>query len=701
MIKGLLKKVTIHVSKCAISGPPETGKTCLKALLLGLPRPPPDCSTAISTTAEEVTPDVEEETLADQPKISLPDCYRAEQGKSKWGKIERSNWARYIANTIHQKLKNTCGGTPAMAEFVCQSNATPMKGLCKLILTQLKNMPAKTRKRKTMETIRLVYLVDTGGQPQFQEILPNFIRSSINILVHKLSQKLSDYPGFSYNGVRYEVADSMKVSNISIIEQSVRSVCSSVRTTEETNQIIPSIAIVGTFEDEYKKSWPDQNVEEHLRERTREISSHLEHFTSSTQTCRILSYRRNNQIIYPIDGSVSGWSDNSKVVDDLKEIIQNNTGIELTVPIWYIVFLQDIKAEFLHRMKANNARKYFSIDECFKIAEKCLVSPSIEDIEMALKTFNEMNIILYFPESLKDLVFVEPSFLYRIVTDIIVRSFERKDIQSRNFNTTGIITKGFLQDIDSFQSLCGSFTQEHFLKLLMDILIIADIGNDKYFMPCVLPLHAHDEEELKRMEGEMKRQQNIEGPLVISFGDKISPRGLFCSMIVDLQQCFGWKLVEEDQVQKRNRIEFHVSRSDNKHLLGTATIVDKVNCLEVYTTCSSNNCIFVHHTVRNSLFKACQNMKYSPLTLEIEIGLYCNQNQCIDKPRHHTVCSHNQKNWMEKCRSRKSRSIALTSERAVWFSEEKLGKDHYRICAYNISRFRTTILTLSACILAI
>ncbi len=660
MIDGLTKMVTIFVSKCAITGPPEIGKTCLKALLLGMERPTPDHSTPLLTTAEEILPDVQDIPAMNPQRTGFLDCFNAQEigGDYKWGKIARQSWARLIANTIHHKSSDFGASTTSTIQAdTRQSNSVQMKGLCKMILNQLKRIPAIAGKRRTMEKIHLIYLVDTGGQPQFQEILPNFIRSSVNILVHKLSEHLSECPEFSYNGVRYGITDSMKVTNLQIIEQSVRSVCSTVRTTNNTT---PRIAIVGTFAD--KEDCPINRTADKLKERSKQILSHLDNY-SKTKTCELLSYRRNDQIIYPIDGSVQGWGNNNKVIDALKGNIQQNTGIELTIPVWYMAFLQDIKAR--------NTKNYITLKECCKIAENCGINLSIEDIQEALKTFHEMNVILYFPESLKDLVFVEPSYLYQIVTDIIVKSFHSHEI-GRAFNTTGIITKDFLTHIPSFQSLKGAFTQDNFLKLLQELLIIADLGNHKYFMPCVLPPQSTSE-----MLSSIENNDRIEGPLVISFGDKLSPRGLFCSIIVELQQCYGWTLIEGNNIQKRNKIEFHVTSSvdSDRQLLGTAVIIDKVNYLEVHTTCLQNDCVLVHHAIRNCLLKTCQKMQYSPLALGIEIGLYCNSKQCTGLPRHHTICWYDhRRKWVENCRSRRSHSTPLGPKRAVWFSKQDLGK---------------------------
>ena len=480
-----------------------------------------------------------------------------------------------------------------------------LKGLFGMILTQLKNYkPVRKGRKKTMNDIVLIYLVDTGGQLQFQEILPNFIRSSINILVHNLSKQLSECPEFSYevDGKKYDVEDSMKMSNLSIIKQSVRSICSVIRTTREGMEEVPGIAIVGTFKDQCK----DNEPRETLNQKHQVLSDQLHPFISCTpKLCERLAFKQ-NQVIFPVDGSKNGWNSNSRSLEKLKDKIhRKKTKIEM--PLWHVIFMQNMK-------DMATRRNYLSKAECIGVGKICQVDLTTSDIEEALYNFHSVNTILYFPDSLNNIVFINPSFLYNImVTDIIVRSFHCSEpgIESSNFRKTGIMPKSFLEDIPSIKKLSDIFTLKEFLKLLQDLLIMVSIERDAYFMPCVLPLEdlgpnyeptsEFVKVEIISMKKKMKLNK-IDGPLVISFGDGISPRGLFCSIIVELSRKYKWKLAnEENHIRRRNMIEFSVySYNDTKSLVspamndptlrGTALVFDKVTHLEVFTSCDREYC---------------------------------------------------------------------------------------------------------------
>ena len=691
--KGLLRKVTMYISKVGISGPPGMGKSHLRALLLGEHYPEIRQSTALSTTADEIMPN----KLADNEVILTAKAKRIKGKKDifTWASTTKSDWAKRLAFTIYDESDISSEDITALKRYGRHSSKL---GLFGMILTQLKKIKLvkKGHKKKTMKNIFLIYLVDTGGQPQFQEILPNFIRSSINILVHNLSKSLGDCPEFSYevDGKKYDVKESMKMSNLSIIEQSVRSICSVIRTKEEVMEGVPHIAIVGTFKDKFQ----DDDLREKLQQKNQDISTRLHPFISSTpKLCECLSFKH-NKIIFPVDGSENGWYSNSDVIEDLKHKIHGKK-TKMEMPLWHIIFMQNMKDK---TRRKKNKKYYLTFEECIEIGKSCQVDLTIpDDIEEALCNFHRVNLILYFPDSLKNIIFIDPSFLYKMVTDIIVRSFHSSEsgIENLNFNKNGIMTKSFLEHIPSFQTLTDDdFTKEVFLKLLQDLLIIANIDRDTYFMPCVLPLEdlgptyeptsEFAEKEIKLMKEKMIAN-NIDGPLVISFGDHISPRGLFCSIIVELSQKYKWKLAnEESHVRRRNMIEFSVysyttagsmSMSiDQPTLRGTALILDKVTYLEAYTSCDENYCYVIHHAIRNCLHIACEKMKYSTEMLALRIGLYCNCKKDNGKC-HPSECSFKNdiNEWVENCTARRSNVINLSPDRAVWFSNKDLGKYCY------------------------
>ena len=671
-------KVNVHITKCGISGPPGTGKTHIKALLLNQDRPPQRSSTAMSTRAEEIT-----------TAEFLVNSVEMRRGL-RWTVLQKDHWARLLANTVYNFSNNL---DEIMRPIMGSNDELEYKDLSsrtyKLLVKMYKDGKPK-RKRKTVNDIYLIYLVDTGGQPQFQEILPNFVQCSVNFLVHNLSQDLNDYPKFEYvvDGNSCMAPECLKASNLSIIEQSVRSISSSVKS-EKFDQISPTIAILGTFHDKFFEENCGRDSDrqtEILRERSKLINEKVRNYVGrSIKKCTILKYPHDQQIIFPIDASKNGWNPKGSTIETLKNAVHEYSKKVkiLDVQISYFVFLQNLK-DFSTKYK----KAYLYREEFQKIAQDSYVSLNERDIEDALCLFSDVNLILYFPDCtlLSNIVFMDPSFLYNKVTDIIVMSFECSDSVSPNsFASTGIFTSRHLDDLSSLQfNQDPNFTRKMFFSLLQDLFIIAKVDEDRYFMPCVLQLEDFDSlsEEAAKQEDDIKDRMannNVSGPLIISFGDRISPRGLFCAMVAKLASNFGWKLDEgKGAVRRRNMIEFGVESSSTS--LGTALLCGKQTHLEVYTTCEKINCSNIRKAILLSLYEAGCSLKFNFNAIDIHTGFYCNN--CPDDPKHHTIVSQRKDSgklqekckWQEKCSfNTRKRAVHLNHKQVGWFENPTHG----------------------------
>ena len=645
-----------------MSGPPETGKSHVRALMLGQKRPKERRSTAVATEADQATPDFKRlegfvENLVDMKEMPHG-CM--------WRVIKDDSMARFIANTLHNEDYRKFEVEDGVSDPPLRSEPKKRYKVIIDIKKQLRSMQGKPkRKRKGLNDIHLVYFVDTGGQPQFQEILPNFIKCDINLLVHNLSQGLDYCPEFNYvvDGKQYSAPEKMKLSNGEIVEQSVRSITSSISTSDSK----PYIAIVGTFKDQCQPE--SEGYKQMLKEKSKEISERLHPYVGyKVEKCGMFSPQRGeDQKIFAIDASEQGWESNLDILDSLKShILSNAKKNPVDVPIRYFLFLQSLLA-FVKKAQ----KQYVTLDECYNVAATSDIAMTKSDVKKALQLFNDCNLILYFPNTLEHVIFVKPGFLYGMVTDLIVSSFQCvSDIMTEehiHFQKTGIFTRRILDGISSLQLSDKSFTQQNFLKLLKDLFIIAEVDVGEYFMPCVLPIENSSGEELV----ECMKSNGIDGPLIFSFPHKMSPRGLFCALVVALASNFTWNLspLSDGVYRCRNLVEFELWQLEDRHTsrIGQVTIFDKKSHLEVYTTCDRVFCPSVKDTVYEAFKKACDNMNYQD---KITIGLLCHR--CNEPKVHSTEVIQLPDGGLRKERcslNHTKRLIPLTPERLVWFND--------------------------------
>ena len=665
LMKGLTDgAVKLHIIKCGVSGPPETGKSHVRALMLGQRRPQVRKSTAIATEADQVTPDygrVEEKGVTED----FVDMTTSRKGNV-WRVIRDASMARFIANTLYNEHYKKIEVEDGETERPLKSELRKRCRVIRAVKKHLRSMQGKPKKkRKGLNDIRLVYFVDTGGQPQFQEILPNFIRCDINLLVHSLSQGLDDCPEFNYviDGKRFTAPERMRLSNGEIIEQSVRSITSSISTSESK----PFVAIVGTFKDKCNPGSDQYKLM--LKERSKVINELLRPYIGNgIDRCGMFSPQRSQeQKIFAIDGSEQGWDSNFNSLENLKsQILTSAKRHPVEIPIRYFLFLQSILA-------IAKKKNYVTLEECCTMASDNDIAMTKSDIKKALELFDDCNLILYFPDILENVIFIKPGFLFGMVTDLIVASFQcESDMTTEErmyFQITGIFTQIILDDIASLQLTDKDFTQQNFLDLLKRLYIVAEVTRGHYFMPCVLPIENATSEELRSTEESM-RSNNIDGPLMFSFPQRMSPRGLFCALVVALVADSSWELstLSEGIYRRRNVVELGYKQ------FGQVTIIDRKSHFEVYTTCDPSYCPSINQAVSEAFKKACDNMNYRDNKI---IGLPCRR--CMEPQFHSTEVVQLPESgvWKERCSIyRRRKQIPLTPDRLLWFNSQGSDSDN-------------------------
>lgn len=643
--------VKLHVVKCGVSGPPFTGKTHVRALMINSQRPCVPQSTAVATEADQVTPHGGR-LVTEDVKNMRKTC----KGSLKWQSVDMP---RFIANTLHNE---DYAGTRSLSSLRKQRRAN--NKIINDIKKHLKGMKGKPKgKRRGLNEICLVYFVDVGGQPQFQEILQNFIRCDINFLVHNLSEKLSDCPEFKYffDGKNFTVPQAMMTSNIEIIEQSVRSICSTMSLSTESK---PHVAILGTHKDKFNADSDDYS--EMMKGKSKEISERLKPYigTSKLNKCELITPSR-DQCIFALDCSAEGWKKNDDAIDSLKQNVLNYAeNLYIEVPIRYFVFLQILT---VHAEKKR--LQYLTLKQCISVATEGDIFMTESDVVEALKLFDECNIVLYFSRILPSIVFIKPVFLFSRTTDLIVSSFQMENcLMSEDhvqFQKSGIFTKNLLVKIKSLRFTDKNFTLQNFLDLLKALYIITEVSDGSYFMPCVLPVSISPSEQINSIQHSMKGN-GVDGPLCISFTHEKSPRGLFCALLVALAGDSNWKLstLTEHLLRCRNLVEFEVYNKSGS--IGEVIIIDKNSHLEIYTTCDCSECSYIKHTVHKAFEKARDSMRYSHNDLDF-IGLPCEiLPECKSSHSTKVFCSKNV--WKERCPVNRKQPIILSPERLVWFS---------------------------------
>ena len=222
-----------------------------------------------------------------------------------------------------------------------------------------------------LQDMTWVYLVDSGGQPQFHELLTAFVRNAlVGIFVHKLSERLDDHPHVEYfdkEGEQCGGGYPSPLSNRDIFQHCVQTMQSLPYTTEEG--ICPKLAVVGTYRDEEDQSEGESRDEknEQLLEIVRPISNHV-----------FFRKGRKGEVIFPVN-SKSPDQDDKTIVQQLRQTIESLKPREAEkLPLqWYGLELE------LEKEALEKGRLVFTREECLQVAKR-LHFPSDEALDAAL-----------------------------------------------------------------------------------------------------------------------------------------------------------------------------------------------------------------------------------------------------------------------------------------------------------------------------
>ena len=659
--------VVIYATKCAITGPPGSGKSNLRSLILDEERPTIRRSTPVATEATQATLDFVPSIQEDMVALS--------QNDGKWIIVDDAKMKQLVASGVQAKkyevdveddteTSSTDSGEdiPELNETVGQISHQPTVPVKLRIPKEIRRLQRNPHHDSgCLHEMRFVYLVDTGGQPQFQEVLPMFVRNaSVNMFVFKLSEKLGECPTFEYylDGKKYCEPRELQLTNQEIIEHAARSVFS-CRQTREIKRVRerpeqPAVVLLGTFKDKLES----ESCPETLEMKQKILEECLEPYVKRDG---IISPSRQT-MIFDIDGSEEGWPKNNKVLTKLRDEIKvRSESMKIDMPIRWFLFQLELK-EYAKKHKLD----FVTLEVCYGIGK--LLRMNHKDVRQVLMFLDEVNIILYYPDILRKVVFCSPQFLLGKVTEIIVASFECLDQVGDRlgsylaFHNEGIFCS---QLISAFQDGYNeNFSQNDLLLLLEKLLIIAKVGDDRYFMPCVLPIEQPHSDAKCRL-----RSDSDFAPLVLSFPNGYSPRGLFCALIVYLTsqlKLHTWKITSNDSLaRRRNLIEFNIQTSTSpSESLGTVVIEDTLSLFVVYAYCESKYCPEIRLTVYTAILHATETLYYDHSQIECTVGFFCD-GSCGIKDDHGAAV---QTDGKVKCiRKLRRNAKPLTEKQKPWY----------------------------------
>ena len=540
-----------------------------------------------------------------------------------------------------------------------------------------------------------VYFTDSGGQPQYHELLPLFVHSiSSALCVTCLSDKLDEMQGIEYYLGGKQVGATQQ-SHLSA-KDTIQCLVSTIQSYSTQDQP-PKIIMVGTHLDKLESNMQSGATIESIEEKNKKLLD-------------MLKPEFGNQLIFPSNdmtnllftlNTLNPGEREEGIAQSLRHAIEASGARQVKVPIWW--YIMELLLQELAKVLG---RGVLSRAECLEMAR--LLHIREDSFFAALEFFDELNVIKYSPDVLPDVVFVESQIPLDKVSELVSRRFLLRQPESterslpiegewRHFRDKGIVSKACLSS-ECFNQhyVPGIFCVDDLCELLKKLLVFAPVPNpasayqnstassmfvDKgkqthFVMPAAL-------ESLMECALAQYRVSSVEiAPLLIRFPQGSRRAGVFCCFVVHLINHFGWsRILDDAQPLYRNCFKIHLPTDPPC----SVTLIDSNSLIEVHVKLAAgavpSECSALLNVIKNAILSgidaACIALNYKQTKLEFTFHCPHTQPSSQTSPsdrsnelKQHTATLNDKKTFLT-CDLFRDNSYSLQAGHQIWFGLAK------------------------------
>ena len=540
--------IELTLTRVHMVGPPGSGKTCTQCLLLNKPPPKHDpAPSSDSHTPSDHTPTAPSNPAPSSPssssitnstpiackavkalRVSIDDK-KEEKGKKKekiWKAVSKDDLLEGLASDLEGKVSqqkeeeeeeatdrftSKISGPPLSSQEIPTKNENSGVAAHDFGSVAQQNDSAQHEpgsildkivdlipKAKAQLSKEWVYIVDSGGQPAYQELLPLFTRAaSLNIITIDLSKGLNEKFKFMYriNGKVFECEKKM-YSNRELFKSVVSSVTHKkplnlpyvIESPQHSEPKHSMNFVVGTHYDILIKNFGEDMAEKEVLKMSNKLMSPETLMPFLTRYVCSSVYK--GSMIFPIDTLSSNLEERDQVCTKLISTMKcDEVSLTVKVPIRCFTF------ELCLESKAET-KGFLTRNEAVQEGKKLYMSEA--EVEEALVYLHNCTIILYYPEIKPQLVFVDPQRILDVLSHLLALTYvDNGEIQKfaervREEEKIDLKKRGRFQEA-LLKKFTAVFTDEfkpgYFINLLQHLHIIASYGQDMYFLPSALPFY--------------------------------------------------------------------------------------------------------------------------------------------------------------------------------------------------------------------
>ena len=558
--------------KCLFTGPPRVGKTTLKKRLLrviknlitsGVRSPSGGLDKPISVVIGEKTKgsvmvvmesDIDwkpQHDLLDEAQVVLEFIDKSHhQSQSTSGPKPPPN---QVPPTPAMPAPATPVTTTAVPSISVPDPQTPTEDEADTLDDTKKLMREVLAKRglhsiRDIEKTTTLYFIDTGGQPEFHEIMPIIYNGpALHLVFFNLAINLHDSVLVQF--CHQDDTNSMVTYNSSYTgKEMIFQLLSNLYyfSKGSSTDSEQAAVLIGTHLDQLKdQKGQEENKIKEINDSLKELLSNVEFHDQA-----FLTYPKKDEkstIFIP----VNNYSGNEEEIKQLQAflgyVIKKRFG-SVELPSSWLFFHLILRHCYEH------STGVCTLAECRSLAKGCGLDEN--DIPEVLRYIHRcLGTILFYEEvqGLNELVICDPNVLFRSIYQLVAVSFGGDEAQhtiTTEIRKTGEIPERVLERI-VIQPSSSLIMNEHIIELLKHFKILTKLHYDDriaYFMPCLLQPNKSCELSCEAL------QTLCPPPLLVRFDGNYIPIGIFSALAVKLSQS-SWEPDRDERY--RNHILFH------------------------------------------------------------------------------------------------------------------------------------------------
>ena len=513
------------------------------------------------------------------------------------------------------------------------TSQTEMAGVIHDVLNELEGT---TIDSTDLFDVHWIHIVDSGGQPQFSDVIRLMYQSaSLHIVVIRLDKTLKEKTKVEYmedGENKYRFSENLSLSSLQIIERT----CQLANSDPKRPQWV---MIVATRLDQ-------KLLEESLEEKNKQLENVYQKYI--------------NNIIRASDKSIIfAMNAVTDEVDKLenykchlqKQILKAPKLSYEEVPVKWMLF--DLEVQ---RRTAEEDILQKSV--CKEAAKSCYLNQ--KDMEYALQYFTEVGLHMHH-SVVPDLVFISVTPVVERLTNTISASFRLPEHgpmdEDRCQLRAGKLTTKLLDKLwSSNQKFNKSvFTAEKFLALLEHFHIAVKMNENTYFLPCVLPL----DDPTNKVEPYFKK--NCDPIILLMENDNILPQGFFPALTIHLLQRRSSPAFELNIKNKQFRRVITLISTDT--CCGVC-LVDQISWFDIYLSGDVKHCPDVLKAVEESVKHICRHLK---VAYQLKRGFDC-PHDCGIEDDHPCVLTENGAKCLWKLHCCYTNEELISDKRECWLN---------------------------------